>query len=87
MKVISDEASAEMDFISKFVTAEGFRTAAFLAYIAIRPSLWPVVKDLQKNAGRATSTLCNALERMLEHPERLCETLRESASEHMESRV
>jgi adenosylhomocysteine nucleosidase len=87
MKVISDEASAEMDFISKFVTPEGFRTAAFLAYIAIRPSLWPVVKHLQKNAVRATSTLSNALERMLEHPERFCETLRASANEQIETRA
>jgi adenosylhomocysteine nucleosidase len=87
MKVISDEASAEMDFISKFVTPEGFRTAAFLAYIAIRPPLWPVVRHLQENAGRATATLSDALERMLEHPERLRETLRASASERMETRA
>ena len=57
IKVISDGAGEEMDFLAEFITPEGFATARFVAYIALRPALWKKVKQLQQNSQRAAAAL------------------------------
>ncbi len=41
LKVISDELDTPIDFVEPFIRPEGFRIAAFLAHLSLRPWLWP----------------------------------------------
>jgi adenosylhomocysteine nucleosidase len=61
IKAISDGAEEEMEFLSGFVTPEGFATGRFLAHVAMRPGLWTRVAALQRNSGLAASALEKAL--------------------------
>jgi adenosylhomocysteine nucleosidase len=57
-KVISDEVSFEMPGMDRFIDAQGhFRTANFVAFIALRPRLWRRVVMLARNSHRATKVL------------------------------
>jgi adenosylhomocysteine nucleosidase len=61
IKAISDGAEEELDFLTPFVTQEGFATGRFLAHVALRPSLWPRVADLNRNSKLAAAALKGAV--------------------------
>jgi adenosylhomocysteine nucleosidase len=62
VKAISDEMYANLPPVQDFVSASGrFRTAAFLAYLSVRPWWWAGAFRLAKNSSRATSSLCRWL--------------------------
>jgi adenosylhomocysteine nucleosidase len=66
MKAISDELDFDLPPLGRFVTDSGdFRTAAFVAYAAIRPWIWPTVIKLNKNSNIAINQLCTALEQTI----------------------
>jgi adenosylhomocysteine nucleosidase len=61
LKVISDALHSRVDFVEPFVKPEGFRIWSFLAYISIRPWLWPAVYFLRRDSSRAAENLCRAV--------------------------
>ena len=62
LKVISDEADFEMPPIDRFIAPGGqFRTAAFAAFVAVRPWLWLRVIKLARNSAKAATALCEWL--------------------------
>ncbi|MEO6912141.1 MAG: phosphorylase [Edaphobacter sp.] len=66
IKVISDEATFEMQELGRFATPDGqFREAAFAAYTAIRPQRWPKLFALASNSRRAVQSLTRELESQL----------------------
>lgn len=66
IKAISDEASFEMQELARFATRDGqFREAAFAAYSAVRPRLWPKVLALAGNSKLAVQSLTSELESQL----------------------
>ncbi len=62
IKAISDGAEDEMDFLSGFLTPEGFGTARFIAHIALRPELWGRVAALERHSRLASAALKGAAE-------------------------
>lgn len=63
LKAISDEADFEMPSIDRFIAGDGkFRTAAFAAFVAIRPWLWGRVIQLARNSTKAADALCQWLD-------------------------
>jgi adenosylhomocysteine nucleosidase len=72
LKAISDEADFEMPSVDRFVAGDGrFRTAAFTAFVAIRPWLWRRVFQLARNSSIASSALCEWLEQYNQDGEEL----------------
>jgi adenosylhomocysteine nucleosidase len=66
MKAISDEYDFDLPPLGRFVTDSGnFRTAAFAAYAAVRPWIWPTVIRLNKNSQTAIKNLDAALQQTL----------------------
>ena len=61
IKAISDGVGEDMDFLSAFVTPEGFATVRFLAFLAVRPKLWPRVAALDRNSRLAVKALEQAV--------------------------
>jgi adenosylhomocysteine nucleosidase len=61
IKAISDGVEEDLDFLSAFVTPDGFAMARFLAYLAVRPRLWPRVAELDRNSRLAVSALEQAV--------------------------
>ena len=82
VKAISDDATTEMDFVGRFVEPSGFRTGAFLAYVAPRPRLWSAVRQLRINSERASSNLSSTLATILSSPEGVIGALAAFAREH-----
>lgn len=67
IKAISDDASFELQDLSRFATHDGqFREAAFAAYLAVRPHLWPKLFHLARNSKRAIHSLTAELESQLD---------------------
>jgi adenosylhomocysteine nucleosidase len=67
IKAISDNAALELQELNQFATRDGqFREAAFAAYSAVRPRLWPKLFHLVKNGNQAIQALTIALERQLD---------------------
>lgn len=67
IKAISDEADFEMEGLTRFATHDGqFRDAAFAAYAAVRPRLWPKVAALARNSNRAVEALTRELQSILD---------------------
>ncbi|HEX3354850.1 MAG TPA: phosphorylase [Terriglobales bacterium] len=63
LKAISDEADFEMPSLDQFVASDGrFRTAAFAAFVLVRPWLWRRVMHLASNSRRAANGICEWLE-------------------------
>lgn len=62
IKAISDGAEDEMDFLSGFLTPEGFGTVRFMAHIALRPELWGRVAALERHSKLASAALQSAVE-------------------------
>lgn len=60
-KVISDESGFEFPAVARFVRNGQFRESAFIAYVAMRPWLWPKVLQLAKNSAKAADVLCRWL--------------------------
>src|SRR5205807_10294089 len=51
MKAISDEFDFDLPPLGRFITDTGdFRTAAFVAYAAVRPWIWMDVAELDRNS-------------------------------------
>lgn len=66
LKSISDDASFAMPPMHQFVGAAGkFRFPSFLAYLAVRPAMWPNVRQLAANSSRAAQVLSEALDTLL----------------------
>jgi adenosylhomocysteine nucleosidase len=64
-KVISDELDFEMPGMDRFVDGRGqFRTAVFVASVALRPWLWLRVAALARNSRKAARALRSHLERL-----------------------
>lgn len=61
IKAISDGAEEDLEFLSGFVKPEGFASGRFIAYIALRPGLWPSVAALKRNSTLAASALASAV--------------------------
>ncbi len=62
VKAISDEHDFVLPPVERFISHDGrFRTAAFVAFIAVRPWWWAVVYRLARNTSRAAENLCKAL--------------------------
>jgi hypothetical protein len=57
IKAISDGAGEDLAFLSSFVRPGGFETGRFMAFIALRPNLWPAVADLHRNSKLAATAL------------------------------
>jgi len=62
IKAISDGVDEDLEFLSEFVKPDGFRTAKFVAHIALRPGLWPRVATLQTNSELARKSLETAVQ-------------------------
>jgi adenosylhomocysteine nucleosidase len=63
LKAISDEASFEMPSVDRFIASDGkFRTAAFAAFVALRPWLWLRLFELARNSAKAANALCGWLD-------------------------
>jgi adenosylhomocysteine nucleosidase len=70
LKAISDEANFEMPPLERFIAGDGqLRTAAFAAYVAVRPWLWVRVFQLARNSSIAAEALCEWLEQYNDEPE------------------
>ncbi len=65
VKAISDEVGFAMPPLQQFVSDGQVRTSKLLAYVAVRPSLWPALMRLGKNAKTASSQLCAWLENQI----------------------
>jgi len=67
IKSISDDASFELQELTRFATHEGqFREAAFAGYSIARPHLWPKLFHLAGNSKRAIQSLAAELESQLD---------------------
>lgn len=63
VKAISDELNCALPPLGRFIGSDGeFRTVKFVLHAAIRPSTWPMVFQLKRNADRASDALCRVLE-------------------------
>jgi adenosylhomocysteine nucleosidase len=60
-KVISDTHDSHLPPIMSFVKNGQFSTGSFIAYVAIRPWLWPGVVQLARNSAVASNVLSEAL--------------------------
>ncbi|HKD80068.1 MAG TPA: hypothetical protein VKH81_10265 [Candidatus Angelobacter sp.] len=66
VKAISDEADFVMPPLKKFVdTAGSFQAGRFAAWAALRPWRWAEVIVLGRNSSKATTALCEWLEKNL----------------------
>jgi adenosylhomocysteine nucleosidase len=67
VKVISDDASFELEELSRFATQDGqFREAAFALYASLRPRLWKKLFHLAGNSKHALKVLTEELESQLD---------------------
>lgn len=70
-KVISDELDFEMPQMARFISARGqFRTAAFVAFLVLRPWLWLRVAALARDSRKAARALGSHLEQLGQKAER-----------------
>jgi len=71
LKAISDEAGFDMPSIDRFIGGDGrFRTAAFAAFVVLRPWLWLRVIQLRRNSAKAANALCEWLDQYNHDPNR-----------------
>ncbi len=67
IKVISDDATFELQELARFATEDGqFREAAFGVHAALRPQLWSKLFHLASNSNRAVQSLTAELESQLD---------------------
>lgn len=66
VKAISDELDSDLPPVGRFVDRAGrFQATRFVAHLAIRPHLWPMVRRLARDSERAARALCRQLELLL----------------------
>jgi adenosylhomocysteine nucleosidase len=66
LKAISDDVLFDMPPLDPFLSPGGeFRVGSFLSWVALRPRMWPKVKQLVTNSARAAFVLSNALDTLL----------------------
>ena len=66
IKAVSDEADFPMPPLTEFVGVDGkVSKARLLAYLAVRPGLWPAVIRLGRNSRVASEHLSRALEHLI----------------------
>lgn len=67
VKAISDKLDFPMPPLSRFISETGnFKTASFSIYVAMRPWLIPTVLKLGRNSARATTSLSQHLQQMIQ---------------------
>ena len=67
IKAVSDELNFPIPPLTRFVNANGkFERLRFLAWVAIRPKWWSVVRQLNANCNLAAANLCHALGHLIE---------------------
>jgi len=67
MKAVSDEVNFPIPPLGKFIDEKGkFRTLRFLAWVAIRPKWWSVVRQLNANSNLAAANLSRALSHLIQ---------------------
>lgn len=67
VKAISDELEFELPPMAQFVDEAGqFRTSQFVAWVALRPRWWKVVRRLNANSQLAGVNLSKALEHLID---------------------
>jgi adenosylhomocysteine nucleosidase len=67
IKAVSDEPNFQMPPLSRFVNGQSkFETMRFLAWLAIRPKWWSVVRQLNANSSTAAANLSTALDHLIE---------------------
>jgi adenosylhomocysteine nucleosidase len=72
VKAISDEYNFDLPPMRHFVSPDGqFRTAAFAAFIAIRPWLWARTSRLASDSAKASRALCRWLNQYHHNAEKL----------------
>lgn len=87
VKAVSDEYDFPLPAMDQFVTASGrFVMGKFLSYLALRPSLWPVVRQLNLNSKIASGKLCAELRNLIDDAGRSSAT-QSSATSGMERKV
>lgn len=65
LKVISDEYDFTFPSVECFVDSEGrFLEMKFALFALLRPWLWPQVVRVARDSGRASRTLCGALQKL-----------------------
>lgn len=62
VKAISDEVNVSLPEMSKFIADARIRMGSFLAFMAVRPWLWPGLFRLARNTAKASRALCQALQ-------------------------
>ena len=67
IKAVSDELNFPIPPLNRFVNPNGkFETLRFLAWVAIRPKWWSVVRQLNANGNLAAANLCQALGHLID---------------------
>lgn len=62
IKAVSDELAFPVPPMDRFIDGEGrFRTGRFVAHVALRPQMWPMLSRLRRNAEIASNALCEVL--------------------------
>ena len=61
-KGVSDDANAALPELNRFISAGGqMRMTEFVAYVLLRPMLWPGLIKLGRNSAHATTALADAI--------------------------
>jgi predicted RNase H-like nuclease len=72
VKTISDELGFAMPPLNTYVRQDGtLAIERFAAHVAVRPGQWPNLIQLARNSRRASSALCNVLERLMRNVSQL----------------
>jgi hypothetical protein len=67
VKAVADEADFFLPPMPQFVTENGkFATGRFIAYVALRPKMWPVVNQLRHNSRLASVNLSMAIRHLIQ---------------------
>lgn len=67
-KAVSDDVDAVLPEVDQFINPEGqFKTADFVAYIALRPRYWRAVASLARASASASEALAEKLRAFMRH--------------------
>ncbi len=66
VKSIFDEHDFALPPLTRFIGRRGkFRYASFITWLTLRPRLWPVVRNMERNSRRSAQTLASFLEKLV----------------------
>ena len=66
IKAVSDGLEFEMPPLARFVDEDGkFETMRFLAYVAVRPKWWAILRQLRANSRLASMNLSHELQHLI----------------------